>query len=265
MKVNRCVVCLSMSSMSRLYATAFIHFDIFLLLFATCGLVMRYNVFVNVSTGLSTYRRNSIVFSRGLFNDKPPTRPVSKLNKHGYTCIYLPLPKDIAICMDVESIPGPKTGSILLPHRYTSYLTTDRGYLTSKYVLECTFTGPHSYSNHVVPGRFCCESFAPGLLNMRSTPLVDARKKFLDYRGKRAGIRQKQSKYQRHVLRGFTSFEAIELQLQVYSQTVSRLVIYRPPPSSVNNLSTGLFMDEFSSLLESYVTTPACGLSCNCW
>ena len=291
--------------------------------------------------------------------------------------------------MDVERNLGPETASILSPHRYTSYLTTDRGYLTSNYVLESTFTGPHNYSNHVVAARFFCEYLAPcsGLLNMRSTPRMDARKKVRCYRGKRAGIRQKkqrilnkiwsiESVHGRRVhptekrnlhnmvnmenlirvkstwdenvssrkknapvekfcsfgsvcnkyitikdfvvdndfdifaftetwlnpgdhdkviigsltpkgyrfvharenrgrgvgllfkntlnvkqtsttcLGGFKSFEAIEVQLQVYSHTVFFLVVYRPPPSIVNNLSTGLFMDEFSSLLQLYVTTP---------
>ena len=94
-------------------ATALNHFGIFLLLSATCGLIMRYNVFLNVSTGLSTCRRNSIGFSRGLFNDKLPTRPVSKLDKHGYMYIHLLLLKDIAICMDVECNPGPEIATSL--------------------------------------------------------------------------------------------------------------------------------------------------------
>ena len=52
----------------------------------------------------------------------------------------------------------------------------------------------------------------------------------------------------------FISFEAIECEVKVFSQSVSILSVYRPPPSSGNNLSTKLFMNEFSSLLESYIT-----------
>ena len=50
-----------------------------------------------------------------------------------------------------------------------------------------------------------------------------------------------------------TSFEAMEVEVEVNSQIVSILVVYRPPPSSANNFSTSLFMNEFSSLLESYI------------
>ena len=52
----------------------------------------------------------------------------------------------------------------------------------------------------------------------------------------------------------FISFEAIESEVKIFSQSVSILIVYRPPPSSGNNLSTELFMNEFSSLLESYIT-----------
>ena len=49
------------------------------------------------------------------------------------------------------------------------------------------------------------------------------------------------------------SFEAMEVEVEVNSQIVSILIVYRPPPSSANNLSTSLFMNELSSLLESYI------------
>ena len=52
----------------------------------------------------------------------------------------------------------------------------------------------------------------------------------------------------------FISFEAIECEVKIFSQSVSILIVYRPPPSSGNNLSTELFMNEFSSLLEYYIT-----------
>ena len=50
-----------------------------------------------------------------------------------------------------------------------------------------------------------------------------------------------------------TSFEAMEVEVEVSSQIVSILIVHRPPPSSANNPSTSLFMNEFSSLLESYI------------
>jgi len=49
------------------------------------------------------------------------------------------------------------------------------------------------------------------------------------------------------------SFEAMEVEVEVNFQIVSILIVYRPPPSSANNLSTSLFMNEFSALLESYI------------
>ena len=51
----------------------------------------------------------------------------------------------------------------------------------------------------------------------------------------------------------FISFEAIESEVKVFSQSVSILIVYRPPPSSGNNLSTELFMNEFSSDRKSVV------------
>jgi len=41
--------------------------------------------------------------------------------------------------------------------------------------------------------------------------------------------------------------------MEVNSQIISILIVYRPPPSSANNVSTSLFMNKFSSLLESYI------------
>ena len=52
----------------------------------------------------------------------------------------------------------------------------------------------------------------------------------------------------------FISFEAIKSEVKIFSQSVSIFIVYRPPPSSGNNLSTELFMNEFSSLLKSYIT-----------
>ena len=44
-----------------------------------------------------------------------------------------------------------------------------------------------------------------------------------------------------------------QVEVEVNSQIVSILIVYRPPPSSGNNLSTSLFMNEFSSLLDSHI------------
>ena len=52
----------------------------------------------------------------------------------------------------------------------------------------------------------------------------------------------------------FISFEAIECEVKIFLQSVSILIVYCPPLSSGNNLSTELFMNEFSSLLEFYIT-----------
>ena len=55
------------------------------------------------------------------------------------------------------------------------------------------------------------------------------------------------------ILDTITSFEAMEVKVEVNCQIVFILIVYRPPPSSANNFSTSLFMNEFSSLLESYI------------
>ena len=56
-----------------------------------------------------------------------------------------------------------------------------------------------------------------------------------------------------HYLDTIISFEAMEVEVEVNSQIVSILIVYRPPPSSANKISTSLFMYEFSALLESYI------------
>ena len=49
-----------------------------------------------------------------------------------------------------------------------------------------------------------------------------------------------------------TSFEAMEVE-KVNCHIVSILIVYCPPPLTANYLSTSLFMNEFSSLLESCI------------
>ena len=47
----------------------------------------------------------------------------------------------------------------------------------------------------------------------------------------------------------FTSFEWLDATF-VNLKTVRVIVVYRPPPSSANGITVGMFMDEFSALLE---------------
>ena len=56
--------------------------------------------------------------------------------------------------------------------------------------------------------------------------------------------------------RKFISFECIELLLTSVGKTLSIIVVYRPPPSTTNGLTPTVFFDEFSTLLEQYVTIP---------
>ncbi len=52
------------------------------------------------------------------------------------------------------------------------------------------------------------------------------------------------------------SFESLQMWLTHREQTMTLIVLYRPPPSSVICLKTSMFFDDFSSLLESHITTP---------
>ena len=56
--------------------------------------------------------------------------------------------------------------------------------------------------------------------------------------------------------RKFISFEYIELLLTSVGKTLKMVIVYRPPPSTTNGLSTTIFFDEFSSFLEKYITIP---------
>lgn len=54
------------------------------------------------------------------------------------------------------------------------------------------------------------------------------------------------------------SFVLIDIQLTSARNHNLRLaVIYRPPPSSMNSFTVGLFLDEFSSFLEGLVLAPS--------
>jgi exonuclease III len=52
------------------------------------------------------------------------------------------------------------------------------------------------------------------------------------------------------------SFEHMEILLYTSVHVTCILLVYRPPPSAVNNLTQTQFYDEFSSLLECMVSSP---------
>ena len=56
--------------------------------------------------------------------------------------------------------------------------------------------------------------------------------------------------------RKFISFEYIELLLTTVGKTLRIVIVYCPPPSTTNGLTPIFFFDEFSTLLEQYVTFP---------
>ena len=52
----------------------------------------------------------------------------------------------------------------------------------------------------------------------------------------------------------FTTFEICEVRISHDSHTVVFLSVYRPPPSRKNKLTNAMFLEQFSDLLESYVS-----------
>ena len=52
----------------------------------------------------------------------------------------------------------------------------------------------------------------------------------------------------------FTAFEICEVRISHDSHTVVFLSVYRPPPSRKNKLTNAVFLEQFSDLLESYVS-----------
>ena len=56
--------------------------------------------------------------------------------------------------------------------------------------------------------------------------------------------------------RKFVSFEYIDLLLTSVDKNIRIIIVYRPPPSPSNGLTPMVFLDEFSTCLEQYVTTP---------
>ena len=52
----------------------------------------------------------------------------------------------------------------------------------------------------------------------------------------------------------YTAFEMCEVRISHDSHTVVFLSVYRPPPSRKNKLTNAMFLEQFSDLLESYVS-----------
>lgn len=48
----------------------------------------------------------------------------------------------------------------------------------------------------------------------------------------------------------------MDMKMSCQSLVLRILIIYRSPPSSTNNSSTSLYLDEFGMLLEQYITMP---------
>ena len=56
--------------------------------------------------------------------------------------------------------------------------------------------------------------------------------------------------------RKFISFEYIELLLTSVYKSIRIVIVYRPAPSTTNGLTPTIFLDEFFTFLEQYVTIP---------
>ena len=56
--------------------------------------------------------------------------------------------------------------------------------------------------------------------------------------------------------RKFISFEYIDLLLNSVDKSIRIVIVYRPPPSNTNGFTPAMFLDEFFTFLEQYVTIP---------
>ena len=56
--------------------------------------------------------------------------------------------------------------------------------------------------------------------------------------------------------RKFISFEYIELLLNSVDKSIRIVIVYRPPPPNTNGFTPAIFLDEFFTFLEQYVTIP---------
>ncbi|KAG1714818.1 Papilin [Nymphon striatum] len=59
-----------------------------------------------------------------------------------------------------------------------------------------------------------------------------------------------------NVKKKFSSFESMDLCIQVGSDMIHLIVVYRPPPSKKNKLTSNQFFSEFGTLLECAVVSP---------
>ena len=53
----------------------------------------------------------------------------------------------------------------------------------------------------------------------------------------------------------FQSFEHMQLLIKSFGKWIRVIVLYRPPPSATNKLTTSLFLSEFTTLLENLSIT----------
>ena len=56
--------------------------------------------------------------------------------------------------------------------------------------------------------------------------------------------------------RKFISFEYIDLLLNSVDKSIRIVIVYSPPPSNTNGFTPAMFLDEFFTFLEQYVTIP---------
>ena len=79
------------------------------------------------------------VFTSRILKDKSLSRPVYKLQRHGYLCIRLPFSKYTAVCMDLERNAVPT-----LPIHYRDFSLNEHHWNSSKYA---TSTGSYYTSD----------------------------------------------------------------------------------------------------------------------
>ena len=85
-----------------LVTNIFVDFSLLFLKFSSQAFTFNCSLCGDVYTSVKM-----IVFTLWILKDKSLSRPIYKLQRHGYLCIHLLFSKDIAVCMDVERNPGP--------------------------------------------------------------------------------------------------------------------------------------------------------------
>ena len=126
-----------------------------------------------------------IVFTPRILKDKSLSRPIYKLQRHGFLCIHLPFSKDIAVCMDVERNPG-QTLSI----HYRDFSLNENHWNSSNYA---TSTGSYYTSD---AGDSFINRHLNTFYNFRyydhlTVPCAFTGQKFVNFRGSRAGCHVK--------------------------------------------------------------------------